>query len=67
MHKAILHAGVAAGVLSCGLGVAHAAEDDAPAAPAAAAEAGPLNTGVVIVTGTRATGLKVENSASPIQ
>src|SRR5438067_1797093 len=66
MHKAILHAGVAAGLLSCGLGVARAADDDAPAAPAAA-EAGPLNTGVVIVTGTRATGLKVENSASPIQ
>ena len=72
MHKAILHAGVAAGVLSCGLGLASAADDDKPApdaaAPAApAAEAGPLNTGVVIVTGTRASGLKVENSASPIQ
>ena len=74
MHKAILHAGVAAGVLSCGIG-AHAAEDDKPAdapaaaapAAAAAAEAGPLNTGVVIVTGTRVSGLKVENSASPIQ
>src|SRR5689334_23121963 len=75
MHKAILHAGVAAGVLSCGLG-AHAAEDDKPAdapaaaaapAPAAAAEAGPINTGIVIVTGTRVSGLKVENSASPIQ
>jgi iron complex outermembrane recepter protein len=31
------------------------------------AESGPTTTGVVIVTGTRASGLKVENSASPIQ
>jgi iron complex outermembrane receptor protein len=74
MHKAILHSGVAAGVLSCGLGLAHAADDDKPAAPdlpaaaaAAAPEAGPVNSGVVIVTGTRAAGLKVENSASPVQ
>jgi len=71
MHKAILHSGVAAGVLSCGLGLAHAADDKpaAPDAPAAAAapEAGPINSGVVIVTGTRAAGLKVENSASPVQ
>jgi iron complex outermembrane receptor protein len=75
MHKAFLHTGVAAGVLSCGLGLARAAEDDKPAAApdapaaaaAAAAEAGPQNAGVVIVTGTRASGLKVENSASPIQ
>jgi iron complex outermembrane receptor protein len=70
MHKAILHSGVAAGVLSCGLGLAQAADDDKPAAPDAAAvvvEAGPANSGVVIVTGTRAAGLKVENSASPVQ
>jgi iron complex outermembrane receptor protein len=78
MHKAILHSGVAAGVLSCGLGLAHAAAepsapDDKPAAAAAAGaaaadpEAGPINSGVVIVTGTRAMGLKVENSASPVQ
>ena len=78
MHKAILHSGVAAGVLSCGLGLAQAADDkaaaldaDAPAAVAAAVaagpEAGPANAGVVIVTGTRAAGLKVENSASPVQ
>jgi iron complex outermembrane receptor protein len=73
MHKAILHSGVAAGVLSCGLGLAHAAydkpvDDDKPAAAAsAAAEAGPVTSGVVIVTGTRAMGLKVENSASPVQ
>jgi iron complex outermembrane receptor protein len=75
MHKAILHSGVAAGVLSCGMGLAQAAadkpaDDDKPAAAAAAAaspEAGPVNSGVVIVTGTRAMGLKVENSASPVQ
>jgi iron complex outermembrane receptor protein len=73
MHKAILHSGVAAGVLSCGLGLAQAADDDKaaaapePAAVAAAVEAGPINSGVVIVTGTRAAGLKVENSASPVQ
>jgi iron complex outermembrane receptor protein len=75
MHKVIFHTGVAAGVLSCGLGLAHAADDkpaaapDAPAAAAAsgAADAGPTNSGVVIVTGTRAAGLKVENSASPVQ
>ncbi|QJE01366.1 TonB-dependent receptor [Massilia forsythiae] len=75
MHKAILHSGVAAGVLSCGLGLAQAADDKPAAAPAdtpaaavpAAVEAGPANAGVVIVTGTRAAGLKVENSASPVQ
>jgi len=37
------------------------------AAPAIAADGDALTSGVVIVTGTRATGLKVENSASPIQ
>jgi iron complex outermembrane receptor protein len=74
MHKAIIHSGVAAGVLSCSLGLAHAADDDkagaaAPdaAAAAAAPATGPVNSGVVIVTGTRAAGLKVENSASPVQ
>jgi iron complex outermembrane receptor protein len=74
MHKAILHSGVAAGVLTCGLGLAHAADDDKPATPdagaavaAASPDAGPTNSGVVIVTGTRAAGLKVENSASPVQ
>jgi iron complex outermembrane receptor protein len=68
MHKAILHSGVAAGVLSCSLGLAHAADDDKlPDTPPAAVEAGPVNSGVVIVTGTRAAGLKVENSASPVQ
>jgi iron complex outermembrane receptor protein len=69
MQKAIFHTGVAAGILSCGLGLARAADDDKPLAmpAAAAAEAGPVNSGVVIVTGTRAAGLKVENSASPVQ
>jgi iron complex outermembrane receptor protein len=78
MHKVILHSSVAAGVLSCGMGLAQAADkpadDDKPAAAAAAAgaaaaspEAGPINSGVVIVTGTRAAGLKIENSASPVQ
>jgi iron complex outermembrane receptor protein len=38
-----------------------------PAAALPNAEAGLTTTGVVIVTGTRASGLKVENSASPIQ
>ncbi len=71
-HKAVLHTGVAAGILSCGLGLAQAADDDKPATPAvdapatAAVEAGPTNSGTVIVTGTRASGLKVENSASPV-
>jgi iron complex outermembrane receptor protein len=75
MHKTIIHSGVAAGILSCGLGLAQAGEDDkpatapdvTPAAATAAADAGPVTSGVVIVTGTRASGLKVENSASPIQ
>ncbi|MDN4054472.1 TonB-dependent receptor [Massilia sp. YIM B02763] len=74
MKKAIIHSGVAAGVLTCGLGLAQAADDKSaapddvvPAAATPAVEAGPVNAGVVIVTGTRASGLKVENSASPIQ
>ncbi len=71
MKKTILHASVAAALLAWSLGAAHAADDkpaDPPAAdtPAPAADAVPA-TGVVIVTGTRATGLKAENSASPIQ
>ncbi|MFK3736722.1 TonB-dependent receptor plug domain-containing protein [Massilia sp. TN1-12] len=74
MKKAIIHSGVAAGVLTCSMGLAHAADDKpaapddvVPAAATPAVEAGPTNAGVVIVTGTRASGLKVENSASPIQ
>jgi hypothetical protein len=57
--------------LSCGLGLAHAAADKPPPPAAAAGRPPPKPArspaGVVIVTGTRATGLKVENSASPIQ
>jgi len=77
MVKRFLHTGIA-GLLTCGI-CAHAAaepgpdagrdEDNAPAsAPALdAAASGVANSGVVIVTGTRAAGLTVENSASPIQ
>jgi iron complex outermembrane receptor protein len=72
MKKTILHSSVAAALLAWSLGLAHAADDkpaaaadDTPAA-AAPAEAVP-SSGVVIVTGTRASGLKAENSASPIQ
>jgi iron complex outermembrane receptor protein len=63
MHKALLKSGVAATLLTYGLGLAHAADDKPGDAPEGAA----VNSGVVIVTGTRATGLKVENSASPVQ
>jgi len=79
MVKGFLHTGIA-GLLTCGI-CAHAAaepgpdaardEDNAPASAAAAAvdaaAPGVANSGVVIVTGTRAAGLTVENSASPIQ
>ena len=78
MYKAILHTGVAAGLLTCGLATAHAddkpaqrgADDAAPAVEAADAPVTPApisNTGTVIVTGTRAAGLTVQDSASPIQ
>jgi iron complex outermembrane receptor protein len=70
MHKAFLHTAIAAGVLTYCMGIAQAAEDDKPVvAPdvAAAPAADMAGSGVVIVTGTRAAGLKVENSASPIQ
>ncbi|OON62152.1 outer membrane receptor protein [Massilia sp. KIM] len=82
MQKVIIQTGVAAGILSCGLGLAHAgpadtpddkpaAADEAPAAAAAPAfdpaAPGITTSGTVIVTGTRAAGLKVENSASPVQ
>ncbi|NRR32642.1 TonB-dependent receptor [Oxalobacteraceae bacterium] len=64
MHKAILKSGAAVLLLQSGL--AGAAPDEAAAAadqiPATA-----ISAGAVIVTGTRASGLKVENSASPIQ
>jgi len=80
MYKTMLHTGVAAGLLSCGLaahaagqaaGPATAAADTAvdAAAPATApAPAADITAaGVVIVTGTRATGLTAADSASPIQ
>jgi iron complex outermembrane receptor protein len=64
MHKATLKIGVAA-VLSTLAFSVYAAEEDAAAA---AADAGVTpNAGAVIVTGTRSSGIKVENSASPIQ
>lgn len=75
MYKAILQTGVAAGLLTCGLAAdagARAGESDGaavvPATPAAAdAAPGAAGAGVVIVTGTRAAGLTVEDSASPVQ
>ncbi len=69
MHKAILKSGAVAVLLHSGLTCAQPV-DEKPAEAVAAAPADPAATaatGVVIVTGTRATGLKVENSASPIQ
>jgi len=79
MYKAILHTG-AAGLFTCLLtgafASAHGADkvEDKPAAPgpeAAGADApvasGVTNSGVVIVTGTRAAGLTVQDSASPVQ
>jgi iron complex outermembrane receptor protein len=61
MHKAILKSGAVVVLLNSGISLAQTA--DAPLAP----EVQPAASGVVIVTGTRATGLKAENSASPIQ
>ena len=76
MHKAILKSGAIAVLLHTGLASAANAFEPAPTAIAdepvgAGAGVGVgdpgVSTGVVIVTGTRATGLKVENSASPVQ
>lgn len=72
MLKAKLTKGAAA-VFMLYSGLSHAQETpptqvamaDVPAP--ANIDAGPVTSGVVIVTGTRASGLKVENSASPIQ
>ena len=77
MYKTILHTSVAAALLSWGV-AAHAADKavdpavdsvvDTAAAAAVAPDAPAIaSTGVVIVTGTRAAGLTVEDSASPIQ
>ncbi|MES2163855.1 MAG: TonB-dependent receptor [Pseudomonadota bacterium] len=60
MHKAILKTGVAAVLSTLSLGSAYAAD-------AAEAAAGDATVSAVIVTGTRSSGIKVENSASPIQ
>jgi iron complex outermembrane receptor protein len=62
MHKATLKIGVAAVLSTLSMGVVFAADDVVPADAASATSAG-----AVIVTGTRSSGIKVENSASPIQ
>ena len=71
MHKAKLKTGVAAVMSTLVMGsayaVAPAVDAVAGAAAAAADVAGDAAVSAVIVTGTRATGMKVENSASPIQ
>lgn len=66
MHKATLKIGVAAVLSTLAFGAAYAADDVAVAAADAAAAA-PEATTSVIVTGTRSSGMKAENSASPIQ
>jgi iron complex outermembrane receptor protein len=68
MHKGILKTGAAAMVLHSGLALANP-EPVEPADPQSenVAGAAPVSVGAVIVTGTRASGLKAENSASPIQ
>ena len=72
MYKAILHTGVA-GLLTCIVASASAYADDKPASAVetttgdAPATSGVVNSGVVIVTGTRAAGLTVQDSASPVQ
>ncbi|MRW93873.1 TonB-dependent receptor [Duganella sp. FT80W] len=64
MHKATLKIGVAAVLSTLAFGVYAA---DPAAADDAAAPVDAPNAGAVIVTGTRSSGIKVENSASPIQ
>ena len=69
MHKAILTSGAAVVLLHSGFSFAQPV-DDKPAVADAVAAAGAGDSpagGIVIVTGTRSTGLKVENSASPVQ
>ncbi|GGC16612.1 TonB-dependent receptor plug domain-containing protein [Pseudoduganella buxea] len=68
MHKAIITSGAAAMLLHSGFSLAapEAAADPQSESMAGAAGA-PVAVGAVIVTGTRASGLKAENSASPIQ
>jgi len=68
MHKATLKIGVAAVLSTLAFGASAAGTtEDQTAAPAVGASAGALDVGAVIVTGTRSSGMKVENSASPIQ
>ena len=68
MHKAILKSGALAALALMQSGLAYAAPDAAAAAaPTADVAAAELSTSAVIVTGTRTSGLKVENSASPVQ
>jgi iron complex outermembrane receptor protein len=69
MQKAKLKA-CAAAVMVLYSGLSHAADEGAGGGQAeavAGAAVTPSSAGAVIVTGTRASGLKVENSASPIQ
>jgi iron complex outermembrane receptor protein len=71
MHKAIITSGAAAMLLHTGLSFAAepggAPEPEPQAENMAGAAGAPVSVGAVIVTGTRASGLKAENSASPIQ
>ena len=76
MHKTTLKIGVAAvlSTLAFGASSAYAAPAaeaadaaDAQVAAAAAAPTEVASTASVIVTGTRSSGMKAENSASPIQ
>ena len=70
MHKATLKTGVAAvlSTLAFGACAAPAGADDTTDTTTAPADANAIaSAGAVIVTGTRSSGIKVENSASPIQ
>ncbi|WEF32677.1 TonB-dependent receptor plug domain-containing protein [Pseudoduganella chitinolytica] len=65
MHKAIITSGATAMLLHTGIALADPAAD--PQTEVVGAAGAPASVGAVIVTGTRASGLKAENSASPIQ
>ena len=69
MHKATLKIGVAAVLSTLAIGAAYAANPADAAVDAAVEAAAPdaASAGSVIVTGTRSSGMKAENSASPIQ
>ncbi len=69
MHKAIIKSGAAAMLLHTGLSLAAepAGAPDPQTENVAGAAGAPVSMSAVIVTGTRASGLKAENSASPIQ